>query len=34
MSTRKRKLKMEKKVRYLKGTNTPWKWFQWDIVQV
>jgi len=33
-AARKRKLKMAKKVRYMKGTNTPWNWFQWDIVQV
>merc|ERR1711902_164925 len=33
-AARKRKLKMERKVRYLKGTKTPWNWFQWDIVQV
>merc|ERR1712223_2251921 len=33
-AARKRKLKLAKKVRYIKGTNTPWNWFQWDIVQV
>merc|ERR1719450_829633 len=25
---------MDKRVRYLKGTTTPWKWFQWDLFQV
>ena len=33
-STKKKGLKITKKVRYLKGTETPWKWFQWTIVPV
>ena len=33
-STKKKGLKITKKVRYLKGTETPWKWFQWSIVPV
>merc|ERR1712198_514149 len=33
-SIRKHKLKMDKTVRYLKGTTTPWRWFQWNIVKV
>jgi len=28
------KFTLEKRVRYLKGTTTPWKWFQWDLFQV
>merc|ERR1712083_176637 len=33
-SIKKHKLRMEQRVRYIKGTTTPWKWFQWNIVQV
>ena len=33
-STKKKGLKITKKVRYLKGTDTPWRWFQWNIVPV
>merc|ERR550532_2052568 len=33
-STKKGKLKISKKLRYLKGTETPWRWFQWNIVHV
>ena len=33
-STKKGKLKITKRMRYLKGTETPWRWFQWNIVLV
>ena len=33
-SIKKHKLRMEQRVRYLKGTTTPWKWFQWDMFKV
>merc|ERR1712108_83994 len=33
-SIKKHKLRMEGRVRYLKGTTTPWRWFQWNIVKV
>ena len=31
---RRRKLKMEGRVMYLANSDMPWKWYQWDIVQV
>merc|ERR1712223_22168 len=33
-AARKRKLKMEGRVMYLANSDMPWKWYQWDIVQV